>query len=68
MSAARREASVLIAAGEAALVRILKLPLQPGRAVVPFHGSGAGRRSLRNRFVAARLCQPGPAMRPLTES
>ena len=61
MNAARREASVLIPAGDVTLEGDLELPLQPAGVVVFSHGSGSGRRSPRNRFVAAQLRQAGLA-------
>ena len=61
MSAPQREASVLIPAGDVTLVGVLDLPLQPAGVVVFSHGSGSGRYSPRNRFVAAQLRQAGLA-------
>jgi putative phosphoribosyl transferase len=61
MSAPRREASVLIPAGDVTLEGDLELPLQPAGVVVFSHGSGSGRHSPRNRFVAAQLRQAGVA-------
>lgn len=62
MSAPQREASsVLIPAGDVTLVGVLELPLQPAGVVVFSHGSGSGRLSPRNRFVAAQLRRAGLA-------
>lgn len=55
MSAPQREASVLIPAGDVTLEGDLELPLHPAGVVVFSHGSGSGRFSPRNRFVAAEL-------------
>ena len=50
---------VKIPAGNAELEGVLELPRAP-RAVVAFsHGSGSGRKSPRNRFVAAELRRAG---------
>jgi putative phosphoribosyl transferase len=61
VSAPQREASVLIPAGDAVLAGVLELPLQPAGVVVFSHGSGSGRNSPRNRFVAAQLRRAGLA-------
>jgi putative phosphoribosyl transferase len=61
VSAPQREASVLIPAGDVTLEGDLELPLQPAGVVVFSHGSGSGRHSPRNRFVAAQLRQAGLA-------
>jgi putative phosphoribosyl transferase len=61
VSAPQREASVLIPAGAVTLEGDLELPLQPAGMVVFSHGSGSGRHSPRNRFVAAQLRQAGLA-------
>jgi dienelactone hydrolase len=61
MSAPQREASVLIPAGEVTLAGDLALPPQPAGVVVFSHGSGSGRGSPRNRFVAAQLRKAGLA-------
>lgn len=55
MSARQREATVAISAGEVTLEGALELPAQPAGVVVFSHGSGSGRFSPRNRFVAAEL-------------
>ena len=52
---------VKIPAGKAQLEGVLELPAAP-RGVVAFsHGSGSGRKSPRNRFVAAELRRAGLA-------
>ncbi len=52
-------ATVSIPAGEVRLEGVLELPEAP-RGVVAFsHGSGSGRKSPRNRFVAAELQRAG---------
>jgi pimeloyl-ACP methyl ester carboxylesterase len=61
MSVPQREASVLIPAGEVTLAGDLELPPQPAGVVVFSHGSGSGRGSPRNRFVAAQLRKAGLA-------
>jgi dienelactone hydrolase len=61
MSAPQREASVLIPAGEVTLAGDLALPPQVAGVVVFSHGSGSGRGSPRNRFVAAQLRKAGLA-------
>ena len=61
MSAPQREASVLIPAGAVTLAGDLALPPQPAGVVVFSHGSGSGRGSPRNRFVAAQLRKAGLA-------
>jgi pimeloyl-ACP methyl ester carboxylesterase len=57
MSARTRETAVAISAGEVVLEGALELPAQPAGVVVFSHGSGSGRFSPRNRFVAAELHQ-----------
>jgi len=55
MNARIRETAVTISAGEVVLEGALELPAQPAGVVVFSHGSGSGRFSPRNRFVAAEL-------------
>ena len=55
MSARTRETAVTISVGEVVLEGALELPAQPAGVVVFSHGSGSGRFSPRNRFVAAEL-------------
>jgi len=55
MNARPRETAVAISAGEVVLEGALELPAQPAGVVVFSHGSGSGRFSPRNRFVAAEL-------------
>jgi len=50
-----RESLVTIPAGRVALEGALDLPAKPSGLVVFSHGSGSGRRSPRNQFVAADL-------------
>lgn len=49
------------AGGDVALEGILELPARPVGAVVFSHGSGSGRHSPRNQFVAAGLRKAGMA-------
>jgi len=59
MSAALHAPSVSIPAGRVTLEGMLELPA-PGAGVVIFsHGSGSGRHSPRNQFVAAELVRAG---------
>jgi len=55
MSARTRETAVTISVGEVVLEGALELPAQPAGVVLFSHGSGSGRFSPRNRFVAAEL-------------
>jgi pimeloyl-ACP methyl ester carboxylesterase len=55
MSAREHETAVTIPAGEVTLEGSLELPAQPAGVVVFSHGSGSGRFSPRNQFVAAEL-------------
>jgi len=55
MSAQQREAAVAVSAGEVTLEGVLVLPAQTAGVVVFSHGSGSGRFSPRNQFVAAEL-------------
>jgi putative phosphoribosyl transferase len=57
----QREYSVRITIGELSLDGILGLPSGPRGAVVFAHGSGSGRLSPRNNFVARHLQQDGLA-------
>ena len=59
MNGASRELPVAIAAGAVTLEGLLVVPERPAGAVVFSHGSGSGRFSPRNRFVAAALRQLG---------
>ncbi|MGE3376579.1 MAG: dienelactone hydrolase family protein, partial [Vicinamibacteria bacterium] len=52
-------ASVSIPAGAFSLEGILELPAKPRGAIVFSHGSGSGRHSPRNRFVAQELEKAG---------
>jgi len=61
VSAQRHEASALIPAGDVTLAGDLELPLRPAGVVVFSHGSGSGRRSPRNLFVAEQLRKAGLA-------
>ena len=54
---ARHEHSVKIGHGELALAGILGLPPDPSGVIVFAHGSGSGRLSPRNNFVAHHLQQ-----------
>src|ERR1051325_9436925 len=56
-----RERQVQIVAGAAALLGDLAVPAQPRGLVLFAHGSGSGRLSPRNRFVAGVLQQVGLA-------
>ncbi len=55
----QHEHSVRITKGELSLEGILGLPADPGGVVVFAHGSGSGRLSPRNNFVARHLQQVG---------
>ena len=55
------EDSVRITQGELALDGILGLPASPRGLVIFAHGSGSGRFSPRNNFVARHLQQDGLA-------
>ena len=55
MSAAQPEQLVSVPAGSVVLEGALALPPRPRGVVVFSHGSGSGRFSPRNRFVAAEL-------------
>jgi len=55
MNARTRKTTVAISAGEVVLEGALELPAQPAGVVLFSHGSGSGRFSPRNRFVAAEL-------------
>lgn len=59
MSATGGPLAVSIAADEVTLEGVLDLPTQPGGVVVFSHGSGSGRLSPRNRYVAAELRKLG---------
>ena len=59
MSARQHEAAVAIPAGEFTLEGALELPEQTAGVVVFSHGSGSGRLSPRNRFVASELHKLG---------
>ena len=63
MSNGRQEScvDVRIPAGTARLEGVLELPAAPRGAVAFSHGSGSGRHSPRNRFVAAELRRAGLA-------
>jgi putative phosphoribosyl transferase len=52
-------ADVSIPAGAGALEGALELPAKPRGVVVFSHGSGSGRHSPRNRYVAAELAKAG---------
>jgi dienelactone hydrolase len=56
-----KESLVSIPAGRVALEGSLDVPAKPGGIVVFSHGSGSGRHSPRNRFVAAELRRAGLA-------
>ena len=56
-----RESLVSIPAGRVALEGALDLPAKPSGLVVFSHGSGSGRHSPRNQFVAAELRRAGLA-------
>lgn len=58
---AEADAAVSIPAGDVTLEGDLALPAQPVGVVVFSHGSGSGRHSPRNRFVAAQLRSAGLA-------
>ncbi|HZP93809.1 MAG TPA: dienelactone hydrolase family protein [Burkholderiales bacterium] len=55
MTARSAEAAVSVPAGKAALEGMLEVPANPLGIVVFSHGSGSGRHSPRNQFVAAEL-------------
>lgn len=55
------ESLVSIPSGSIALEGVLELPERPGGVVVFSHGSGSGRHSPRNRFVAGALRRAGLA-------
>jgi len=59
MNSVRQEPLVTIPAGRARLEGILELPPAPKGIVVFSHGSGSGRHSPRNHFVAAKLRSGG---------
>lgn len=61
MSMAPDTAAVSIPAGSVTLEGDLGVPAQPAGVVVFSHGSGSGRHSPRNRFVAAQLRKAGLA-------
>ena len=50
---------VLIASGKALLPGMLELPRSPRGVVLFAHGSGSGRLSPRNNYVARELCRAG---------
>ncbi len=54
-----REQAVSIKAGAVAIEGLLALPPRPQAVVVFSHGSGSGRHSPRNQFVAAELRRAG---------
>jgi putative phosphoribosyl transferase len=56
-----RSPAVLVPAGRVALEGALELPAMPAGIVVFSHGSGSGRHSPRNRFVASALRRAGLA-------
>jgi putative phosphoribosyl transferase len=56
-----QEQTVRVRAGQATLEGSLTLPAEPDGVVLFAHGSGSGRHSPRNRYVAARLRQAGLA-------
>ena len=58
-SAAMNEQAVRLTRGSLTLEGILGLPTQTLGMVVFAHGSGSGRFSLRNNFVARHLEEPG---------
>jgi len=59
MSVAAQAPLVTIPAGDVRLEGVLELPAEPGGVVAFSHGSGSGRHSPRNRFVAAELRRAG---------
>jgi len=59
VKSARQEPTVTIPAGRARLEGILELPSAPKGIVVFSHGSGSGRYSPRNQFVATKLRRAG---------
>jgi predicted alpha/beta-hydrolase family hydrolase len=59
MSAQPGESAVTLPAGAARLEGILGVPAGAGGVVVFSHGSGSGRLSPRNRFVAHALQREG---------
>jgi pimeloyl-ACP methyl ester carboxylesterase len=59
MSAPRGESMVSIRSGRVLLEGILELPLNPSGVVAFSHGSGSGRHSPRNRYVARELQAAG---------
>lgn len=61
MSAAEREANVVVSAGEVELEGTLTVPPNAAGVVLFAHGSGSSRYSPRNRFVAAALHEAGLA-------
>jgi len=61
MSAALSESAVSIASGAVSLEGVLELPATPCGIVVFSHGSGSGRHSPRNRYVAQKLHEAGLA-------
>jgi putative phosphoribosyl transferase len=54
-----REKEVLIPAGDLNLAGIFSLPPKPAGVIVFAHGSGSGRLSPRNAFVAGVLQEAG---------
>lgn len=61
MSSAREAPLVSIPAAGAPLEAVLELPEEPSGIVVFSHGSGSGRHSPRNQYVAAQLRAAGLA-------
>jgi pimeloyl-ACP methyl ester carboxylesterase len=61
MSAVRSETLVSIPSGKVMLEGVLELPEKPTGVVVFSHGSGSGRHSPRNRYVAQELRSAGLA-------
>ena len=61
MSVVRAMPEVSIPSSEVLLEGILELPSQPSGVVVFSHGSGSGRQSPRNRYVAQELQRAGLA-------
>lgn len=59
MSGSREEPLVSIPAGRVELEGVLELPANPIGVVIFSHGSGSGRHSPRNRFVAEELGRAG---------
>jgi len=59
MSLAAQAPPVTVPAGRVRLEGVLELPAEPGGIVVFSHGSGSGRHSPRNRFVAGELRRAG---------